>query len=86
MYEAVKSFAHTYLKNMDKGKYPGNLHQLILKEMEVALFEKILEYTNGYETRTAKILNISRNTFRTKCKEYGINRRDFKWPKHRPFE
>ena len=85
MYESVLSSAHTYLKNMDENGL-GNLYQLILAEVEIALLKKLLEYTNGNETRTAKILGISRGTFRTKCKEHGIDRLDFKWLKYRPVE
>jgi Fis family transcriptional regulator, factor for inversion stimulation protein len=81
MYESVKSFAHNYLKNLDTENEDGNLYQLILGKIETALFEKLLEFTNGNESRSAKIIGISRGTFRTKCKDYGINSRKFKWTK-----
>jgi Fis family transcriptional regulator, factor for inversion stimulation protein len=83
LYESVRSSVHNYLKSLEHESQAGNLYELILAEMEIPLFEKVLEYTNGFETRTAKILGIARGTLRTKLKEYNIDRRDYKWPKYR---
>ena len=83
LYESVRSTVHNYLKSLDHESQAGNLHELIRAEMEIPLIEKVLEYTNGFETRTAKILGIARGTLRTKLKEYNIDRRDYKWPKYR---
>jgi Fis family transcriptional regulator len=79
--EAVRNSVENYLHSLDEEEMPDNLYDLVLAEMEVPLFEKVLEYTNGFETRTSKILGIARGTLRTKLQKYAIDRRDFKWPR-----
>lgn len=83
LYESVRTSVQNYLHSQGESKKLSNLYELVLAEMEIPLFEKVLEYTNGFETRTAKILGIARGTLRTKLKHYDIDRRDYKWPKYK---
>lgn len=83
LYESVRTAVQNHLKGLPQESTPNNLYELVLAEMEIPLFEKVLEYTNGFETRTAKILGIARGTLRTKLKQYNIDRRDYKWPKYK---
>ena len=54
------------------GKYPANLYRLILSEMERPLFESVLEYTNGNQSKASEILGITRSTLKKKLDYYGI--------------
>lgn len=49
-----------------------NLHDFIISEMEPALFESVLKKTKGNHTHSAKMLGITRTTFRNKLKMYGL--------------
>lgn len=53
------------------GKNINNLYELVLGEMEQAMIERVLDYTDGNESRTAKILGISRGTLRQRRKAFG---------------
>jgi len=50
----------------------GDLHQLVLAQMERALFRLVLERTRGNQLRAADILGLNRNTLRKKLRELGI--------------
>jgi Fis family transcriptional regulator len=60
-----------YLEDMGQSQ-PNCLYQTLLAEVEPPLLEEVLRYTHGNQSRTAKILGITRNTLRTKLHRYDI--------------
>ncbi len=61
-----------YFKDMGSTE-PENLHRLFLAEIEPPLIRETLRFTEGNQSRAARILGITRNTLRTKMKNYGIS-------------
>lgn len=54
------------------GHQPGQLYDLVLREVEEPLFKAVLDYTEGNQSRAAEILGINRGTLRKKLKTYGL--------------
>jgi Fis family transcriptional regulator len=67
----VQAAIKRYLEDMGPSQ-PHCLYQTLLAEVEPPLLEEVLRYTNGNQSRTAKILGITRNTLRTKLHRYDI--------------
>ena len=57
------------------GTIPGDLYGMVLSEVERPLFQKVMEYTSGNQSRAAEILGINRGTLRKKLKQHGIEGR-----------
>ena len=49
----------------------ADLYDIVLREVEKALFAKVLKKTEGNQSVAAKILGINRNTLRKKLKDYN---------------
>ena len=49
---------------------PVDLYKIVLEEVEVPLFEAIMRYTRGNQSKAARLLGISRGTLRKKLAEY----------------
>ncbi len=69
--EQVRTAMHKYFKDLD-GHDPTELYQLILSEIEIPLFETVLEYTEGNVTRAADMLGLNRGTLRNRLEKYNI--------------
>jgi Fis family transcriptional regulator len=54
------------------GHKPGQLYDLVLREVEEPLFRAVLDYSEGNQSRAAEILGINRGTLRKKLKNYGL--------------
>jgi Fis family transcriptional regulator len=67
----VEQAIRQYLEDMGQSQ-PDCLYQTLLAEVEPPLIEEVLRYTNGNQSKTAKILGITRNTLRTKLNRYDI--------------
>ena len=67
----VQAAIRRYLEDMGQSQ-PHCLYQTLLAEVEPPLLEEVLRYTRGNQSRTAKILGITRNTHRTKLHRYDI--------------
>jgi len=67
----VQDAIRLYLEGMGQSQ-PECLYQTLLAEVEPPLIEEVLRYTRGNQSRTAKILGITRNTLRTKLNRYDI--------------
>ena len=68
---AVQTALGYYFRDLD-GHTPGNLHDMVIQEVEKPLFEAVMEHTRGNQSRAAKILGINRSTLRKKLEYYGI--------------
>lgn len=55
------------------GTMPGDLYGMVLSEVERPLFQKVMEYTDGNQSRAAEILGINRGTLRKKLKTYALD-------------
>lgn len=56
--------------NYLEGDEPVGVHNLVLEEVESALYEAIMKFTKGNQSRAALLLGVSRGTLRTKLKYY----------------
>ena len=61
-----------YFKTLN-GDRPGELHDLVLSEVEEPLFRVVMDYTQGNQSQAAGILGINRGTLRKKLKTYYLN-------------
>ena len=62
---AIASILKSYL-DKHQGFLPQNLHEIIIKKVEIPLIQTILEQTGGNVSKAAKILGLSRITLRKK--------------------
>jgi Fis family transcriptional regulator len=60
-----------YLEDMGHSQ-PECLYRTLMAEVEPPLIEEVLRYTQGNQSRTAKILGMTRNTLRAKLNRYDI--------------
>jgi len=65
VFQAVKRFFDEL-----GAKEPVSVHSVVLDEVESALYEAIMKYTKGNQSRAAKLMGVSRGTLRTKLKTY----------------
>lgn len=69
---SVQQSLQTYFAQLD-GEEPANLYSMVLAQMEVPLLKMVMRYTNGNQSKAAKILGISRGTLRKKLAIYQID-------------
>lgn len=60
-----------YFQDLD-GQDPADLYQLIITQIEVPLFESVLNYTEGNVSRAADMLGLNRGTLRNRLSKYKI--------------
>ena len=51
---------------------PNSLYKTLVHEIERPLLEASLKFTKNNQTKAAKVLGLSRNTFRLKMKLYDL--------------
>ena len=73
--ECVRTALRFYFQNLD-GHEVNGLYRLVNDEVERPLFESVLEYTGGNQTRAARILGISRSTLRKKIIQHQLEGSD----------
>lgn len=54
------------------GHAPVEFYSTVLKEVEQPLFQAVMSFTRGNQSRAADILGINRGTLRKKLKTYGM--------------
>jgi len=53
------------------GDHPlGDLHHLVMREIERPLIEEVLEFTQGNQSRASAVLGLSRTTLRKKIAQF----------------
>jgi len=67
----VQHAIRRYLEDMGHCKTEC-LYQTLLAQVEPPLIEEVLRFTHGNQTKTARILGITRNTLRSKLDRYDI--------------
>jgi Fis family transcriptional regulator len=69
--ESVKNALTRYFDQLD-GTPPNDLHQMVIQQVEQPLFESVMSYTGGNQSKAAHLLGISRSTLRKKLAQYEI--------------
>lgn len=67
----VQAAIRRYLEDMGQSQ-PESLYRTLMAEVEPPLIEEVLRHTQGNQTRTARILGMTRNTLRAKLDRYDI--------------
>ena len=67
--EHVLNAIDSYFKNIGV-PVEGEPNSLVIDEVEAAMYEGIMRYTRGNQSKAAKILGVSRGTLRTKLMHY----------------
>lgn len=67
--EQVKSTVERYLRST-VGQEPNKVYDFVLEEVEVPLIKAVMDFTKDNQSRTARILGISRGTLRSKLVQY----------------
>ena len=69
--ECVRGALETYFRNLE-GEKPAAVYEMVIKNVELSMFEVVLENAEGNQSLAAKILGINRNTLRRKMAEYKL--------------
>lgn len=69
--DAVRDALAHYFDQLD-GTPPNDLHQMVMQQVEQPLFESVMAYTGGNQSKAAALLGISRSTLRKKLALYEI--------------
>lgn len=74
--QPLRNAAHVALNNYFddlEGEEPGgNLYEMMIGEVEQALFTAIMDRCRGNQSKAAEILGINRSTLRKKLRLYGL--------------
>lgn len=58
-----------YIQNLD-GETPSHLHPFIMQQVESVLIDTVLNYSEGNQSKCARMLGISRSTLSRKLEQY----------------
>lgn len=67
----VRTALQLYFNNLD-GHNSASIYQMVIAEVERPMFETVMEYVKGNQSRAAQVLGISRSTLRKKLKIYDL--------------
>lgn len=67
----VREWCRQHLHSFD-GHHPTEIYAKILAEIESPLIEAALHWSRQNQVKAAKLLAISRGTFRKKMNQYGL--------------
>ncbi len=67
----VRTALQLYFNNLG-GQNPASIYQMVIAEVERPMFETVMQYVNGNQSRAAQVLGISRSTLRKKLKVYDL--------------
>lgn len=68
---AVARALDEYFRELD-GHDCNGLYRLVMREVEVPLLQSVLGYTEGNQTRAARLLGLNRATLRKKLRDNGL--------------
>jgi len=63
---------NNYFEDLDGEEPCGNLYEMMIGEVEQALFAEIMIRSRGNQSKAAEILGINRSTLRKKLRFYGL--------------
>ncbi len=67
--ECVRSAVRFYLLHIGDDP-PGDLQNLVLREIERPMIEEVLDFTQGNQSRACAVLGMSRTTLRKKLAHF----------------
>ena len=67
----VKQHIQSYFEKIEDD-FVIDVYDMILTEIEVALLEVMMDYTNNNQSKVATLLGLSRGTVRSRLKAYGF--------------
>lgn len=70
--DCVRDALENYFDHLD-GHSTNELYRMVLEEVERPMFECVMTYTGGNQTRAAHLMGLSRSTLRKKLAYYGID-------------
>lgn len=70
--DCVRVALDQYFEHLNGHSF-NNLHQMVLEEVERPMFERVMHYTGGNQSKAAKLLGISRSTLRKKLAYYDVD-------------
>lgn len=73
----VRQSLEAYLAELE-GEPPSHLYNMVMKQVEPALLEVVLFYTEGKISHAAKMLGIDRGTLSKKLDRYDIDPKNYK--------
>lgn len=68
---AARIALDNYFADLD-GQAPGGLYDMMVGEVEQALFAAVMNHTRGNQSKAAEILGINRSTLRKKLRLHGL--------------
>ncbi len=69
--EHVAQAVRCYLHDLD-GATITDLHQVMLRELEIPMLTEVLRHCQGNQSRAASMLGLHRTTLRKKLREYQL--------------
>jgi len=69
--EQVEKELHQYFRILN-GELPSDLHDLVIGQVEEAMFRVVLTHCNGNQSKAAACLGINRGTLRKKLAQYNL--------------
>jgi len=74
--QPLRNAAHValinYFSDLDGQEPGGNLYDMMIGEVEQALFAEVMQRTRGNQSKAAAILGINRSTLRKKLRLHGL--------------
>ena len=69
--EMIKTAVLQYFEELD-GQEPGELFEMVMRQVEAPLLEVTMQQVDGNQTKAAQYLGINRGTLRKKLRAYGL--------------
>lgn len=77
LHQAVTTAVENYLKEYGEVASP-NLHDKVLRDIEIPLFTYLLEQADGNQCQITRWLGLARGTVRKKMKQYDLLKKRLK--------
>ena len=69
----VRQCLNDYFRSLNGSEPPSGLYRMVLEQVEKPLLERVLDYSEGNQSRAAELLGIYRGTLRKKLKQYELD-------------
>lgn len=70
---SVELAIRNFLSQLPSDQKIEDFYDLVMTEVEAPLFDVVMQYSRGNQTKAAKIMGINRGTLRKKLKQYDLN-------------